>query len=330
MKKSIIILSLIFSSYYLFAQNIDLEAESIIHTLNTEGGNFIIQNTDAENFVKLKIEESGHVKWFLDGEDMFIRDGNFEIEQGVFTKYEFLHIDGATGRIGFNILTAAPYNEELTSSVHLHGSIATRVRTLNGDNHYIIKQDDHIMIINKTDNSTDVMTLPPVADSKGREYIFKRNGNSDGKIEIEPSSGEKLNGVTDDMITLNVDNSSLEVVCDGTGWWMLSEISAVGKMNEISADKTLDKDLLIEVVFTSDTPIVLTLPSAVTHDGYRYEIKRNDATTHTNDLLSIKPAAGEFLDQFTDTAPYEMPNDWESVIIQSNGTRWLILSDYGH
>ena len=98
----------------------------------------------------------------------------------------------------------------------------------------------------------------------------------------------------------------------------------------ISYSTAVGEDDFIEVKFTSDNPIVLTLPAVSDYEGKVFEIKRNDAVSHTNDLLSIKPASGETLDQYTNTVPYEMPKDWESVIIRSNGTNWFIVGSYGH
>lgn len=333
MKKSLIVLSLLISSFSFFAQDIDLDSKYIRNTITSPDGGFFILNTDENYPIKFWLRADGQVNWYLDGQDMFIRDGNFEAFPGEFTTYDFLHIDGGTGRIGFNILSDPQYGElPLTSSIHLMGSIATRVRLLDGTNSYAIEQDDHILIIDKQDNGTTDMVLPAVANSKGREIIFKRNGNNDGKIEVKPQIGESLNGKVDDDLTLSADNSSMEVVCDGNGWWVLSELSAVGN-EEVNDNATLGDAELVEVKFLVDDPIVITLPDVAEYERQRYLIKRNDGNTggYASDLLSIEPASGQFLDQYDDTNNiYTMPNDWEAVTIQSNGIRWLILNNYGH
>ena len=168
--------------------DVNITAQNVKAKLGT-GGNFLIVNSGtpgANEFVKLLIRETGEVNWYLDGQDLFMRDGFFDaFGDGTLYKYDFMHIDGATGRIGFNILNGysdgSPGGENnlpLTSSVTLLGSIATKVRLLDGSNNYVIRQDDHIMIIDKSDNLTSDMILSPVATSRGREYIFKRNNNS--------------------------------------------------------------------------------------------------------------------------------------------------------
>src|SRR6187402_3570616 len=157
-----------------------IQAQSVKAKLGT-GGSFFILNggTPPNELVKLQIKETGEVNWYLDGQDLFIRDGFFDpFGNGILHKYDFMHIDGLNGRIGFNILgghsdgsAGGENNLPLTSSVTLMGSIATKVRLLNGLTSYTIQQDDHIMIIDKTDNVNTNMTLSPVANSRGREYI---------------------------------------------------------------------------------------------------------------------------------------------------------------
>ena len=122
MKKLIIVLILFIGSFSVFAQNgnIELEADSVINKISKH---FVVENEN--DSAKLIIDRDGQIKMFLDGSDMFIRDSEFELEGGEKTTYEFLHIDGGTGRIGFNILSDKS-ELPLTSSIHLHGSIATR------------------------------------------------------------------------------------------------------------------------------------------------------------------------------------------------------------
>ncbi len=59
---------------------------------------FIILNsgTPPNEFVKLLIKETGEVNWYLDGQDLFIRDGSFVAfgPDSPLYKYDFMHIDG--------------------------------------------------------------------------------------------------------------------------------------------------------------------------------------------------------------------------------------------
>ena len=213
------------------------QAQSVKAKLGT-GGSFIILNNGTpgvDEFVKLLIKETGEVNWYLDGQDLFIRDGFFNAfgPDSPLYKYDFMHIDGINGRIGFNILNGfsdgtpgGENNLPLTSSVTLMGSIATKVRLLDGSTNYVIQQDDHVLIIDKSINTNSDMILTPVGTSRGREYIFKRNGNGEGSIILKPAPGEKLNGIVDNTLVLGKDNSALEVVCGPDSWWVTTEIDA--------------------------------------------------------------------------------------------------------
>ncbi len=305
-----------------------------------KSGSFLILNdsTPGNELVKLQIRETGEVRWYLDGQDLFIRDGFFDAYgTGVLHKYDFMHIDGVNGRIGFNILgghsDGSPGGENnlpLTSSVTLMGSIATKVRLLDGITNYVIQQDDHILIIDKSDNSNSDMILSPVATSRGRQYIFKRNNNGDGKINVKPAPGEKLNGIVNGEVTLGNDNSTLEVVCGPDSWWVISEISVTNQAQVTTTSITASDKNMIEVNFTStNQSIDVSLPAAADNEDKTYVIKRNaNGTILPGNVLRIVPASGEFIDQTTFASPYLMEKDFESVTVRSNGTRWVILNKY--
>ena len=80
---------------------IDLEADKIRSKL-AEGGLFLI--VDKDDLTKFMFYETGRVQWFLDGEDFFIRDSDFEPYPGQIAPYNFIYVDGEKGRIGFNVL----------------------------------------------------------------------------------------------------------------------------------------------------------------------------------------------------------------------------------
>lgn len=124
----------------------------------------------------------------------------------------------------------------------------------------------------------------------------------------------------------------VQLVSDGTQWWILSEetkTSAALYENDFTPS---NYDDLIGVNFTeNNTTINLSLPPAAELEGKRYEIKRNaNGQLYENNSLRAVPASGENLDEHTNGVPYLMDKDWESLTIQSTGTMWLILGNYGH
>ena len=87
---------------------------------------------------------------------------------------------------------------------------------------------------------------------------------------------------------------------------------------------------MIEVNFTgAGQSINIRFPAAADNEDKSYIIKRNaNGALYPGNVLRIVPASGENLDQNTFASPYIMENDFESVTVRSNGTRWVILNNY--
>ncbi|MCT4624032.1 MAG: hypothetical protein N4A46_10455, partial [Schleiferiaceae bacterium] len=311
----------------------DIKAE-----LGSEGKFLVISNG---GFVKMLIRDNdptaipdavpGEFNLYTDGGNFFIRDGAFEAypvdTMGVDYEYNFMYVDGANGRIGFNIISgrtddANNFTElPLTSSITLFGSIATRVRLMDGTDSYELKQDDHTLILDNSSNnpSTDIV-LPAVATAKGREYRFKRNIDRTGKIFIKPQPGEKLNGDVNNVVDLNNENASLEVVCDGDSWWVITELSPNLNRTTLTASATLASEEIIDVNFTmANSTINLNLPDAADYEGKTYAIKRNaNGATFDDCLLNITPAGANTIDQFNNSSLLQLTRNFEAVIIESN------------
>ena len=338
MKKNYIFIAFLFSICVMNAQDIDLEAKTIRNTMTTSvaefPGKFVVANDSLTNSLKLKIDATGEVNWYLDKQEFFIRDGAFipyPDESMTPETYDFIKIDGKYGRIGFNILSDRA-SDTLTSSIHLNGTISTRVRTLDGTDNYDLLQDDHTIIVNLDDTAV-TLTLPAASSCKGRQYKIKRDAEAgnNARLTLDTSDG----GDIDEHPTYIVANNLgvCEVVSDGTQWWIMS-IEEKLTVKTISVDTVLANETgLVEVNLTSDTtsPLVVTLPAAADHTGETFQIKRNaDGVIPTSKLVHVKPTGSENLDSFTNASPYVMTNDFETVTITSNGSRWLILNNYNH
>jgi hypothetical protein len=311
-----------------------IQAQNVKAKLGT-GGSFIIldHGTPPNEFVKFLIKETGEVNWYLDGQDLFIRDGFFNAfgPDSPLYKYDFMHIDGLNGRIGFNILgglsDGSPGGENnlpLTSSVTLMGSIATKVRLLDGSSNYVIQQDDHVMIIDKTVNTISDMILSPVATSRGREYIFKRNESSVGKIIVKPAPGEKINGVVNGSVTLGADNSTLEVVCGPDSWWVTSEIDASTPTFFTTASSAYTPNKSVKTIFAdaSSASFTITLPGAAIVDaGKTYTIKRTNAGANT---VIVDGNGSETIDGI---ASLRLNQRFDYLQLQSDGTNWMVISE---
>ncbi|MCT4624231.1 MAG: hypothetical protein N4A46_11455 [Schleiferiaceae bacterium] len=336
-------------------------AQSVKAKLGT-GGNFLILDsgdpglpfTDpAGEKIKLLIGEDGEVNWFLDGANFFVEDGAFEAfpddSSGVLYKYDFIQVDGANGRIGFNLLNgrsdfddgSTPGSgqvDELNSSVTLFGSIASRFRLIDldeqTDNEYLLRQDDHIIIVQSDDIGTGKILLPDASTCIGREYYVKRNdiGGLFDNLDIEVSvNGQTIDGSTTREIGLDQNEFAL-LVSDGiNGWWTVSAGSTdlLVIPDATAGSVNINSESEVIIAFTAnDQSFDVVLPPASSKPGKRITIKRDTAgAERTGCILNIKPNATgtEFLDQYTNASPYQMTQTFESLTVRSTGSKWLIV-----
>ena len=333
MKKITFILIIFLSISFIHAQTVEIKSDTIHNKMIGSDGAFVVGNDDNTNDFKLIIKRTGEVDWYLDKQLFFLRDTNFQAYDGVFTSYDFIHVDGATGRIGFNILSDVSYGElPLTSSIHLNGSISTRVRTLDGTDNYMLKQDDHTVIVSLNSNNVNI-DLPPVSGAKGRGYQIKRDANSgtNANLTLTADGSDLIDG--SGSYTVSKTLGVVQIVCDGTQWWIMSTEDKLVYASPVSTDLTLTNEHdVIGVPFSADNEnFTVVLPDAASSSGKRYEIKRNsDGATFANNVLFIKPTGSDQLDQHTNGSPYQMLKPYESVTVQSNGTMWLILNAFNN
>lgn len=340
--KNIVIISLIgLMTFPVLSQDIDLRANKVRSTMqwvDTVGGvsssKFIVANDQSTNSLKLSINQFGEVNWYLDGEDLHIKQSNFEYETGKFGTYDFIHVDGENGRTGINVLSetlGGVDDDDLTSSVNLFGSIATRVRYLDGTKSYLLQQDDHTLVINMSGTGNVTLNLPAVSVAKGRQLRIKRNGNAGNNDELilQGNNSELI----DDSNTFEVSKTLgvCEIVCDGSQWWVMSAT------NDLATNKAAD----ITISGTSILPNIgngfvgvnlggadttLTLPTAVNHKGEIVVIKRDaDGPASTGSNLTIDANGSELIDN---SLTYIMDLDFESVTLRSNGTKWHIIDAF--
>ena len=307
----------------LFA-GITLYAQDITNTLG-ENGSFRV--VSAQDSIRLHISEDGSFSLFLNDRGFLAIRNSIILSEGL---YDHLFIDRTDSVIGFHVMAE---DHPLTSSINMMGSIATKLRTVDGSagNEYSLKSDDHIVIVSLTNESQNIV-LPPVELCKGREYIIKRDagGGNNDRVTIQAWPGDVIDEGTEYVIDKAL--GVVKLVCDGVKWWVISEVVNVSATEYSGNFTPASGDDLIGVDFVSDGQVIdLTLPTVANLAYKRYEVKRNvNGQLFSNNILRVIPVSGENLDQYTNGDPYLMDNNWESLTIQSNDDMWLILGNYGH
>ncbi len=63
-----------------------------------------------------------------------------------------------------------------------------------------------------------ILTLPIVSSHIGISYTIAKIDTGVGSVVIIPYSGDKLNNIVDDTITLTVQGDHTKLVCHSLGW----------------------------------------------------------------------------------------------------------------
>ena len=117
----------------------------------------------------------------------------------------------STGQIGVNQPTP-------TSGMEINTSMAIAIKTATGN--YIASALDHVILGNPS-GGTITITLPSAVGITGRKYIIKNSDASGGTVQIN-GGGTNIDGATSQ--SLSTAYESIEVVSDGSNWFIISRI----------------------------------------------------------------------------------------------------------
>ena len=78
--------------------------------------------------------------------------------------------------------------------------------------------NDSVVLVNATTGNKTV-SLPAAAQCKDKRYIVKKIDTSANFVIIDPNAAELIDNVT--AHTISVVNSSIDIVSDGSNWWIV-------------------------------------------------------------------------------------------------------------
>lgn len=76
------------------------------------------------------------------------------------------------------------------------------------------------VILCDTSGGAWTLTLPAAATSGGKRYFVKKTESSANALTIDGNSSETIDGAT--TTTLDTENESIEIVCDGSNWQIVN------------------------------------------------------------------------------------------------------------
>ncbi|MCK5907799.1 MAG: hypothetical protein KAG37_09425, partial [Flavobacteriales bacterium] len=188
-------------------------------------------------------------------------------------------------------------------------------------------------------NKDVIVNLPNAGEVAGIVYtitLLEGIGNSGGGATFITVDGDKVNNQESGASVKGV--IYVFIYSDGYNWWAFGNSGdTAGKavVSEFSGEAQLETNSDIhtfEANFTENNQsYTLTLPSVVDNKGTRITIKRNaDGVVNSGNVLYVKPADTESIDDIPSSSSYVMNVNFESVTVESNGVIWMIVNQVKH
>lgn len=198
----------------------------------------------------------------------------------------------------------------------------SRITTVTTD-YAVVDTDDWVAVDSV---SPCIISLPPAGLSEGRRLKVQSIG-SPGWAVVQADGSDQINEAS--SISVVVQYSSVDLVCDGIQWWAggLSSGTVVAStpiptskfVSSITTSQTITTN--DQIVFCDATAgaITVTLPTAVGNEGQIFEIKKTDASA--NEVI----LDGDGSETIEDTTTVTITVQYEAIKIASDGAEWFIL-----
>jgi hypothetical protein len=165
----------------------------------------------------------------------------------------------------------------------------------------------------------------PAAVTAGNKFkiIIKKIDKSTNAVTIDPASSEKVDDRTTYLLHDYFD--FIEVHSNGSNWYVVAS-QIRGTVLSVTTTYTLalgDNKKLVKAD-ASGGAFDVNLPSAAAVGrGWRITVKKIDVSVNT---VTLKPSGAETIDG---AATEGISNRYFSITLISDGTNWLIASEYG-
>lgn len=103
-----------------------------------------------------------------------------------------------------------------TSATGTAGTGVLAVHTITGDT---ALSTSHTVVLCDTASGGITVTLPIAANNTGRRYFVKKIDSSGNSVTVDGNGSETIDNSTNMVLASQYD--SVEIVCDGTGWWII-------------------------------------------------------------------------------------------------------------
>lgn len=173
-----------------------------------------------------------------------------------------------------------------------------------------------------TGNTSRTITLPVANEYANARIFVKKVDSGTGTVVIDGAGAETIDGVN--TYTIYADGGAVEIISDGTSWFVTSEFSLV-----YSSPNALKEVVNQNYTITAPTQSIfvtvgagnrtITMPDVSLYRGVVVTVKRKDAGANS---LTIATPGAETIDG---AATQSLPNRHDSYAMISDGSNWFIV-----
>ena len=164
------------------------------------------------------------------------------------------------------------------------------------------------------------LTLPAASDAAFAVFRLTRTDTTNYAVTITAASGDGPNGGD---VLLGNDGSHMEIFSDGTDWVILSQSRMIGRTFSYAGGGTFNLDTAADLYLlspdTSGLTVVLPSAAAIGMRGRSLTIKNENGNS-----LSVTESGATG----PDGAVFALDAQDDAVSVMSNGSQWLVVSDY--
>lgn len=164
------------------------------------------------------------------------------------------------------------------------------------------------------------ITLPPAATSTRQIVVIKKSDSTANAVAVKGNVAELVDGANIRYLVLQ--NESVTVQCDGTGWKVLDWYIPTLAIKSAAALYTVDGTSLNHFLTAGAGGFTVTLPDAAKWVGKTLNFKRMDAGAGT---LTLSGAGGNTID--TGATLNLSATQYFVTSIFSDGTNWQTISN---
>lgn len=177
------------------------------------------------------------------------------------------------------------------------------------------------LLVDGTSGPIIINLLAAATAGDGFVLTVKKIDSTSSTITLDGDGSETIDGAL--TFAMGVQNQAVEIVCNGTGWYIRDSyvkenVVSVSSTPYTGTLKDLSKTLLIDA--TSGAITVNLVSAVIAGAGFEMSVKKTDSSSN---IVTIDASTTETIDG---SLTYLLSSQYATVTLVSNGTNWAVKS----